>query len=75
MPRTVGRHIEHILSKLNVHSRSQAIAFAYRHGLFSPARGAGAHLEREGVSRPDSDAEDDPPRAGSRIAVRSSRPS
>jgi DNA-binding NarL/FixJ family response regulator len=53
MPKTVGRHIEHILSKLNVHSRSQAIALAYRYGLFSTAHGAGGHLKRDGVSRPD----------------------
>jgi DNA-binding NarL/FixJ family response regulator len=32
-PRTVARHIEHILGKLAVHSRAQAVAFAYRHGL------------------------------------------
>ncbi|MFN2469613.1 MAG: response regulator transcription factor [Gaiellaceae bacterium] len=32
-PKTVGRHIEHILVKLDVHSRSQAVAFAYRHNL------------------------------------------
>lgn len=31
--RTVGRHIEHILAKLGVHSRAQAIAFAYQRGL------------------------------------------
>ena len=30
---TVARHIEHILGKLGVHSRAQAVAFAYRHGL------------------------------------------
>lgn len=32
-PKTVGRHIEHILAKLDVHSRSQAVALAYRHNL------------------------------------------
>jgi two-component system, NarL family, nitrate/nitrite response regulator NarL len=32
-PRTVGAHIEHILGKLGVHSRAQAIAAAYRHQL------------------------------------------
>jgi DNA-binding NarL/FixJ family response regulator len=32
-PKTVGTHIEHILEKLDVHSRSQAIALAYREAL------------------------------------------
>jgi DNA-binding NarL/FixJ family response regulator len=31
--RTVGTHIQHILSKLDVHSRAQAVAFALRNGL------------------------------------------
>jgi len=29
-PKTVETHIEHILSKLGVHSRAQAVALAYR---------------------------------------------
>jgi DNA-binding NarL/FixJ family response regulator len=33
-PRTVGGHIEHILAKLGVHSRAQAVAAAYRQQLF-----------------------------------------
>jgi DNA-binding NarL/FixJ family response regulator len=33
--RTVGTHIEHILTKLNVHSRAQAVALALRHQLVS----------------------------------------
>ena len=32
-PRTVGKHIEHILRKLGVHSRTQAVALALRNGL------------------------------------------
>jgi DNA-binding NarL/FixJ family response regulator len=32
-PRTVGTHIQHILSKLDVHSRAQAVALALRNGL------------------------------------------
>ena len=32
-PRTVGTHIQHILSKLDVHSRAQAVAMALRQGL------------------------------------------
>lgn len=29
-PKTVGTHIEHVLHKLGVHSRAQAVAFAFR---------------------------------------------
>jgi DNA-binding NarL/FixJ family response regulator len=32
-PRTVGKHIEHILSKLDVHTRTHAVALALRNGL------------------------------------------
>ena len=32
-PKTVGNHIDHILSKLDVRSRSQAVAQAYRRAL------------------------------------------
>lgn len=32
-PKTVATHIEHILSKLGVHSRAQAVALAYRDEL------------------------------------------
>jgi two-component system nitrate/nitrite response regulator NarL len=35
-PKTVGTHIQHILSKLGVHSRAQAVVKAYRLGLVSP---------------------------------------
>jgi DNA-binding NarL/FixJ family response regulator len=31
-PRTIGTHIQHILSKLNVHTRAQAVALALRGG-------------------------------------------
>ena len=31
--RTVGTHIQHILGKLGVHSRTQAVALAHRHNL------------------------------------------
>jgi DNA-binding NarL/FixJ family response regulator len=33
-PKTVATHIQHILPKLGVHSRAEAVAFAHRHGLF-----------------------------------------
>ncbi len=32
-PATVGTHIQRVLGKLNVHSRTQAVALAYREGL------------------------------------------
>jgi DNA-binding response OmpR family regulator len=34
--KTVGTHIEHILGKLGVHSRTQAVAVAYRERLIAP---------------------------------------
>jgi DNA-binding NarL/FixJ family response regulator len=38
-PRTVAKHIEHILRKLHVHTRAQAVALALRGGPVGPARG------------------------------------
>jgi DNA-binding NarL/FixJ family response regulator len=35
--KTVAAHIQHILGKLGVHSRAQAVAHAYRHGLLNGA--------------------------------------
>jgi DNA-binding NarL/FixJ family response regulator len=32
-PRTVGSHIQHLLTKFNVHSQTQMVAAAYRDGL------------------------------------------
>jgi DNA-binding CsgD family transcriptional regulator len=32
-PKTVGTHIQHLLAKLGVHSRAQAVAAAYSRGL------------------------------------------
>jgi DNA-binding NarL/FixJ family response regulator len=32
-PRTIGTHVQHILGKLGVHSRAQAVAYAHRGGL------------------------------------------
>jgi DNA-binding NarL/FixJ family response regulator len=34
--KTVGTHIQHILEKLGVHSRAQAVALAHRTGLVEP---------------------------------------
>jgi two-component system, NarL family, nitrate/nitrite response regulator NarL len=55
-PRTVGSHIEHLLSKLGVHSQAQAVAAAYREGLIGPvSRDAGpASYGRRGASAPES---------------------
>jgi DNA-binding response OmpR family regulator len=36
-PKTVGKHIEHILTKLPARSRAEAVAIAYRRGLHSSA--------------------------------------
>jgi two-component system nitrate/nitrite response regulator NarL len=35
-PKTVGTHIQHVLAKLGVHSRAQAVAEAYRSRLVTP---------------------------------------
>jgi DNA-binding NarL/FixJ family response regulator len=32
-PKTVASHVQHILTKLGVHSGAQAVAFGYEHGL------------------------------------------
>jgi len=34
-PKTVGTHIQHVLTKLGVHNRAQAVALAHREGLVS----------------------------------------
>jgi DNA-binding NarL/FixJ family response regulator len=39
-PKTVGKHIEHILAKLGVHNRAQAVAVAVRDELIETHRGA-----------------------------------
>jgi DNA-binding NarL/FixJ family response regulator len=43
-PKTVAAHVQHVLGKLGVHSRTQAVAHAYRLGLLNgvPANGDGA---------------------------------
>ena len=35
-PTTVGTHIQRILAKLDVHSRAEAVALAYRERLLEP---------------------------------------
>ena len=35
-PKTVATHIQHLLGKLGVHSRAQAVAFAFQRGLVDP---------------------------------------
>ena len=35
-PKTVGTHIQRILSKLEVHSRAEAVAAAYQRGIVEP---------------------------------------
>jgi DNA-binding NarL/FixJ family response regulator len=40
--RTVGKHVEHILSKLRVHTRAQAVALALRSSAVGPVNG-GTH--------------------------------
>jgi DNA-binding NarL/FixJ family response regulator len=34
--KTTASHIQHVIEKLGVHSRAQAVAAAYRYGLISP---------------------------------------
>jgi DNA-binding NarL/FixJ family response regulator len=41
-PKTVATHIQHLLEKLGVGSRAQAVAFAHQHGLAENGRGAAA---------------------------------
>jgi DNA-binding NarL/FixJ family response regulator len=43
-PRTVGTHCERIFKKLDVHTRAEAVSFAYRHGLL-PLSGERASTE------------------------------
>lgn len=40
-PKTVATHIQHILVKLGVHSRAQAVALAHRIGVYEPAEALG----------------------------------
>jgi DNA-binding NarL/FixJ family response regulator len=40
-PKTIASHIQSVLSKLDLHSRAEAVAFAYREGL---VEGVSAHV-------------------------------
>jgi DNA-binding NarL/FixJ family response regulator len=45
-PKTVGKHIEHILAKLGVHSRAQAVAVAVRDELIETRRAPDVEAHR-----------------------------
>jgi DNA-binding NarL/FixJ family response regulator len=45
-PRTVGKHVEHILAKLGVQTRTQAVALALRGATATRAQAGGAALDR-----------------------------
>jgi DNA-binding NarL/FixJ family response regulator len=49
-PNTVAKHIEHILAKLGVHSRAQAVAHAVRNGLIE-AHGGAPDVEAHSLGR------------------------
>ena len=38
-PRTAGRHVEHVMAKLGVHSRAEVAAWAAQQGLLAPGAG------------------------------------
>jgi DNA-binding response OmpR family regulator len=44
-PKTVATHLERIIGKLGVHSRAQAVALAYRDGLFAGGTGRSPHAQ------------------------------
>jgi len=49
-PKTVGTHIQRIMGKMGVKSRTQAVALGAREGLFDPLlREARAHTSREAL--------------------------
>jgi DNA-binding NarL/FixJ family response regulator len=49
-PKTVGTHIQRIMGKMGVKSRTQAVAVAAREGVFDPLlREARAHTRRESL--------------------------
>ncbi len=46
-PKTVSKHIEHILEKLPARSRAEAVAIAYQRGLHAPSSAEVIPLRRE----------------------------
>jgi DNA-binding response OmpR family regulator len=38
--RTVANHLQHVIAKIGVHSRAEAVAFAYMNGVVKPANGS-----------------------------------
>jgi len=51
-PKTVATHIQRVLTKLGVHSRAQAVAFALRHGNGGDSNGDGNNdFETHGLPR------------------------
>jgi DNA-binding NarL/FixJ family response regulator len=55
-PKTIGTHIQRIMGKMGVRSRTQAVAVAARDGLFDPLlREARAHAGRDTMPSPSRD--------------------
>lgn len=52
-PKTVASHVQHVLAKLGVHTRSEAVAFAYREGILaSPASSIHEDVEAHLAAHP-----------------------
>ena len=51
-PKTVGTHVQRILTKLDLHSRTAAVAFAYREGLVDEDEEVSAHASPSGRAVP-----------------------
>jgi DNA-binding NarL/FixJ family response regulator len=64
-PKTIGTHIQRIMGKMGVRSRTQAVAVAARDGLFDPLlREARAHAGRDTMPSPSRDEPAGKRRAG-----------
>jgi DNA-binding NarL/FixJ family response regulator len=50
-PRTVGKHIEHILRKLDVHSRAQAVSVALRDDMLLADSSSPPEVEASSLTR------------------------